>query len=141
MPGMNLEISRNRASPAFFTSNSTGTGPVVALNQDGSVNSTNNGAAAGSVVVLYATGVGRVPSSIATGWLAPGFPALAHSLDTPGITVGGLPADVEFSGLAPGFAGLWQLNVVVPSAVSSGPQPLSISVGGQNGNPVTIYVK
>jgi uncharacterized protein (TIGR03437 family) len=129
------------ASPAFFTSDSSGAGPAAALNQDGSRNSPDNRASPGSVIVLFATGMGRLPSSVATGWVAPGFPALAYNLDAPVVTIGGLGAAVQFCGLAPGFVGLWQINVVVPSGSPSGEQPLSISARGQNGNPVTIYVK
>jgi uncharacterized protein (TIGR03437 family) len=34
--------------------------------------------------------------------------------------------------LAPGYVGLYQVNIQVPSGLSSGPQPIIISVGGQS---------
>jgi len=40
----------------------------------------DNGAPAGSVILLFGTGLGQVPASLATGWLS-GFPALALSTE------------------------------------------------------------
>jgi uncharacterized protein (TIGR03437 family) len=33
--------------------------------------------------------------------------------------VDGIPANIQFQGLAPGFAGLYQVNFVVPAGVSA----------------------
>ena len=45
------------------------------------------------------------------------------------VTIGGQSAGVQYAGLAPGFAGLYQINVVMP-AVPSGTNALVISVNG-----------
>jgi uncharacterized protein (TIGR03437 family) len=46
--------------PGLFTLDSTGTGLLAALNQDGSMNSTANPAGGGTAVVLFATGLGAM---------------------------------------------------------------------------------
>jgi uncharacterized protein (TIGR03437 family) len=58
------------------------------------------------------------------------------------VTIGGVPATVNYAGGAPGsIAGMMQVNVVVPSGVS-GSVPVVVTVGGvssQGG--VTVVVK
>jgi uncharacterized protein (TIGR03437 family) len=47
-----------------------------------------------------------------------------------------------FAGLAPEFAGLYQVNAIVPSGITPASDvPLVISVAGQTSAPVTIAVK
>jgi uncharacterized protein (TIGR03437 family) len=62
---------------------------------------------------------------------------------TPAVTIGGIPAPViEYSGLAPGLVGLYQVNVQVPTGVTSGSAiPVVITVGGSVSNSVTIAVQ
>lgn len=64
------------SAPGIFTVNS-GTGQAAALNQDGSVNSASNPAAAGSTIVLYLTGEGQTLPPGADGKIASAasFPA------------------------------------------------------------------
>ncbi len=45
------------SSPGIFTLDASGKGPAVALNQDGSLNTTSNPAKAGDVISLFATGL------------------------------------------------------------------------------------
>lgn len=47
-----------------------------------------------------------------------------------------------FAGLAPGFAGLYQVNAIVPSgAPSSDAAPVIVTVAGQSSRPVTMAVR
>ncbi len=64
-----MQVSLADASPALFTVN-YGTGNAVAVNQDGSINSVENPAAQGSIVVLYATGDGQTSPTGVTGQAA-----------------------------------------------------------------------
>jgi uncharacterized protein (TIGR03437 family) len=58
------------------------------------------------------------------------------------VLIGGVAAQVDFSGLAPGFAGLYQVNAVVPQSVTPGSAvSLQITIGAQTSGTVTIAVQ
>jgi uncharacterized protein (TIGR03437 family) len=96
-------------------------------------------AAAGDAIVLYASGLGQVDADVDAGAAAPGN-ALAKA--AVGLTIGGRDAVVLFAGLAPGFAGLYQVNTVVPGGVTPGDAvPLVLTAAGQASPPVTMALK
>jgi uncharacterized protein (TIGR03437 family) len=129
------------ASPALFTYNGSGAGPALILNQDYSVNTATKPASVGTMAVLYATGLGPVNPAVKSGQLASLTPPLSYCVNTPTVLIDGQPAEVLYAGLAPTFAGLWQVNVMVPDKARAGAVSLDISVLGYHGNPVTMYVK
>jgi uncharacterized protein (TIGR03437 family) len=94
--------------------------------------------AGGAVLSLYATGLGAVNPPVATGAAAGGNPP---SSSTQGVTatIGGRAATVQFAGAAPGYAGLDQVNVIVPQ-MASGDYPVQIFVGSAASNTATISV-
>jgi uncharacterized protein (TIGR03437 family) len=53
--------------------------------------------------------------------------------------MGGVPVKVLFAGMAPGFAGLWQVNLEIPSG-ASGAVPAIVTVAGTASNTVTVWV-
>jgi uncharacterized protein (TIGR03437 family) len=128
------------AAPGIFTA-SSGRGQAALLNQDFSFNSATNPAALGSVIQIYLTGQGATNPLVLTGQLptAP-FPVPALPVT---VSIGGRPAPTKFVGLAPGFAGLLQVNAVVPDDVVPGDNvALTVAVGDastQTG--VTIAVR
>ena len=108
------------ANPRFY--------PVV-LNKDGSLNTPENPAAAGSVIVLFATGQGVTqPPSQSGAKPANGiYPEPAREST---MTIGGRAAQLLFRGQAPGTAGVMQINAVVPSDVATGANiPIVLRVG------------
>jgi minor extracellular serine protease Vpr len=124
-------------SPAFFE---VGSGAVAALDANYSLVSATNAQSAGQVVMLYANGLGPVTNQPASGEPAPGNP-LAQTKSKPVVTIGGKQADVSFSGLAPGFAGLYQINATIPSGLTAGNQPITVSIGGKTSKTSTIAVQ
>jgi uncharacterized protein (TIGR03437 family) len=127
------------SAPGIFTL-SAGTGLVVALNQDGSLNSPSAPARQASVVTLYATGDGLTqPAS------SDGKPAIVPSplpVLPVTLTVGGYPAQILFAGEAPGYAGLLQINARLPGGFApTGNVPVVLNVGAASSQPgVTIAV-
>ena len=122
-------------------SGGNGTGNAVIVNQDGSINSDQNPAPRGSIVVLYATGEGQTNPAGVTGQPAQSpfpKPVLPVSL-----TIGGIAAGVLWAGEAPGFVGLLQINAQVPSGfVPPGDLPVVLTVGTyQSQAGVTIALK
>jgi uncharacterized protein (TIGR03437 family) len=78
-------------------------------------------AKAGDVLTIYAIGLGQTDLAVATGAPAPYPPA--NLTVTPTVSFGGaLGASAKpfFAGLSPTYAGLYQLNVVVPDNAPKG---------------------
>lgn len=127
------------AVPGIFTVNSKGTGQVVALNQDGTLNSASNPAPRGTIGTIYATGEGVRNPPGTTGALsgANEAPLLPVTL-----TVDGVAAQLAYAASAPGFTGLMQVNFTVPETVQSGAAAsIILTVGGARSAPVTLAVK
>ena len=83
----------------------------------------------GDVVTLYGVGFGPVTPSIPAGQLVQQTNMLSLPLQ---LSIGGVPAQVLYDGLAPDFTGLYQLNVMVPSA-APGNAALTFTLNGVSG--------
>lgn len=124
------------AAPALF--------PVsygwAVINRDWTMNSPASPAPAGSVIMVYCTGLGAVSPPIDSGAVAPQAP-LSSAV---GVTasLNGTDAPVNFAGLAPGFVGLMQVNAAIPAATpKSDALPLILTAHGQSSQSwVTIAV-
>jgi uncharacterized protein (TIGR03437 family) len=93
----------------------------------------------GDEVVAWFTGGGPVN---AAGPLVTGSPApngLSNITGSSAVTVGSIPATVDYIGLTPGSIGLYQVNFVVPS-IAKGTYPVQITIAGQVSNKPVITV-
>ncbi len=128
------------AKPALFTANGSGRGPGALLNQDGSVNTAQNPAGPGSVVVLYLTGAGSMNPPGQDGHIATALSGLSQ---VPTAQIADLPATVLYAGNAPGIVeGAIQMNVQVPSAAPSGAVPVAVRIGEAPSSPgVTLWIR
>src|SRR6185295_7147366 len=107
------------STPGLFTFNSTGRDQGTILNQDFSLNSSENPADRGSVVVLYATGVGQTGPAEHGGTID-GVPPLEPLMPVI-CKIGGIDAEVLSSRANPGgMLGVVQLTVRVPVEIQSG---------------------
>ena len=112
----------------------------IAVHANGSLITAANPAAAGEVIVVYGTGVGKLsPFEPETG----DSPIItARATLTPTVTVGGSNAPVLFAGLTSGFVGLAQFNIQLPNPLPGGGSlPLVISFGSASSQPVNIAVR
>jgi uncharacterized protein (TIGR03437 family) len=105
-------------------------------------------ASAGDVLQIYCTGLGRVVADppgppLVTGQTAPSNGSVLYrSVAVPQVSIGGVTATVLFSGLAPGFAGLYQVDVVMPKGVTAGDDvALTIVMPAGDRDAATIAVR
>ena len=124
-------------APAFFE---IGGGNVAALDAANHVIGTNNPAKQGQTIQLYLNGLGPVDNQPASGEPAPTSP-LATCISVPSVSIGGKPAPSSFCGLAPGFPGLYQINAAVPTGLTPGSQPITVSIGGTTSKTSNIVVQ
>ena len=133
-------VAIQATSPGVFTIDGSGSGAAAALNYNAttgmySVNSTSNTAKLGDTIVLYVTGEGDFAPTITsrTGLIVPStLSPIPQVSPLPLGTIGGATATVTYAGPSIGsILGLLQVNVVVPSASTTGNAvPVSIAIGG-----------
>jgi len=138
VPSNRLRVEVVPAAPEIFHDGSRRN--AIALNENGSPNSTANPAAPGSIIVLFATGTGLTAPTGTTGQPAPSpHPVLTQPAT---LSVNGLPAEVLFAGEAPGFIGLSQINARLPRQLTAGSASLILGVGDRKSQaPVTLSVR
>ena len=143
VPSAPITVRVDSVTPALFTLNSTGRDQIAAINQDGTVNGprTNDTrpAVQGSVVTLYATGLGVTSPSGITGSVSP-TNQLLRITGPASVLVNGQNAVIEFIGAAPGLVtGVNQINVRLPLGIS-GTVPILITINGFTSPAGTVLV-
>jgi len=129
-----LDLTILPAAPSVFRSGKAGpeTGiPTLVRASNNELVTLSNPIHMNDEVVIYATGMGEVTPTMQTGYPGPTKP-LAWVDVEPSITLGGIPATVQYAGLAPGLVGVYQINIKVPfKGVPTGLSvPLVINQGG-----------
>jgi uncharacterized protein (TIGR03437 family) len=117
-------------SPGVFTNPADGVGYAAALHADYSLITNANPAQPGEAISVYLTGLGQVFPTITDG--APGGSStLNYTVQTITAAVDDTvnavaTATVSYAGLAPGYAGLYQINLTVPTGINAGDDYLVI---------------
>jgi uncharacterized protein (TIGR03437 family) len=131
------------AAPGIFTLDASGGGPAALFNEDGTLNTPQNPAGRGKIVVFYATGEGETNPPGVDGKLCAGQcpkPRLPVS-----IRIGGKEAQpIYYAGGVYGIiAGLIQVNVKVPDDAPTGDAvELTLMVGDKPSRTgVTLAIK
>jgi len=125
-----IDLAIVPAAPALYP---------VALNADGSANSSTRPAAAGETLTLYATGEGLTDGPNVSGATAQSpypRPKLMVSL-----TIANVAAVVVDAFSAPGVVGMLQVTARVPAGLTAGQAALQLSVGGAAGPNIAMWVK
>ena len=119
------------SAPGLFTMDGTGAGQLDARNADGTVNSSDQPAAAGSVVTLFMTGAGSMVPPTTDGSIGPAEPPYPTPTQAIYVAINGSPANVVSAYQAPGkIGGIVQVNLQIPADVPSGDAVVRIGVGG-----------
>lgn len=120
--GASFDIMVGEATPALYD-------PAIifaAGAKAGSVVSATNRADPGDVLTSFCTGLGVVLPALASDTTAV---AALHTTQLPvTATAGGQSVNVLFAGLTPGFAGLYQVNFIVPAGLT-GKQSFQVKAG------------
>ncbi len=129
------------AQPAVFTIDGSGGGQghIYVFTPEGYILAdASRPAKAADVLLMYVTGMGPVDVPVRAGEAAPSDP-LARVRGQVRVTVQGLEARILFAGLAPGFAGVYQVNIVVPERIKADAAgAVVVEVGGQAAAAVTM---
>ena len=124
-------------APQFFD---IGGGIVAALDGNNVAVTAANPVKRGQVVQLYMNGLGPVTNGPASGEFASTTALTYTKAQDTAVTIGGQTAQVLFTGLAPSFPGLYQVNAIVPTGISAGTVPISLTIAGATTKPLTLPV-
>ncbi|HLK18138.1 MAG TPA: hypothetical protein VKT81_04245 [Bryobacteraceae bacterium] len=127
--GPAIKITLAAASPALFQLDSK---TAVAIHPDGTVITDKAPAKPGEIIILYATGLGQTLPPVPYGQLFNDAAPLVASAQFR-LTLAGATASngaVQYAGIAPGFAGLYQINLLIPKSTKANPE-IRIGFGKQ----------
>jgi uncharacterized protein (TIGR03437 family) len=125
------------AAPAFFEWNGNF---ALATHADGSLVSSSAPAQPGEIIVLYAVGLGRTSPDVASGHIVSTATGILY-LSELQILLNGDPcpsSSIYYAGLTPGFAGLYQINLLLPDVLP--PDPSFQMVMGTQASPGAIML-
>jgi uncharacterized protein (TIGR03437 family) len=118
--GPRVNITLAAASPALFQLDAQN---AIAILPDGTLITPQAPAKPGDIIILYATGLGQTVPSIPNGQLFNQAALLEQFADFKLVLNGVAISDaVAYAGNAPGFAGLYQINVVLPKSTQANPE-------------------
>ena len=122
-----VRLLAQNSAPGVFNLTGSATGPgAVRHALDNTLVDSSHPAHPDEIVAIYATGLGLTANQPADG-SAGLYSWLTHAWR---VYIGGVQCDPlkdsNYAGLAPGFAGLYQINVTVPSGTGFGDVPLEI---------------
>ena len=102
-------------------------------------------AKAGDALTIYAIGLGPTNPGVVSGQPAPASSPFAPLTTTAAINFGAGPGGMVvvplYAGLTPTFAGLYQINVVVPQGLPKGAVDLTVNFSDSSSNAVQIYLQ
>lgn len=127
----------NIGSAGLFTNPAGGASQAAVVHANGTLVSDADPAVVGETLQFFGAGLGQVNPGVVDGTAGPTNPN-SLTLDQIQAYIDGQTASVAYSGLAPGFVGLYQLNLVVPSGISSG--QVYVDVAGTDSYTSQAYI-
>jgi uncharacterized protein (TIGR03437 family) len=146
-----VQVFLTDANSGIFSQGQDGIGDAIAEHANGSIVSPNNPAQPGETIVLALTGMGAVTPLVQDGAVGPSSPlSYANNFTTANEllvlfndynnNVTGQQATVSYAGLYPGLAGLYQMNVQVPTNVGPGEVYIEVVTDAADVEQVTVCV-
>jgi uncharacterized protein (TIGR03437 family) len=156
-PGNRVSATVDAVAPRLFALRQYAAAPDgmpygVVVNSDGTLALPSNLGVAGAhpahrgdVVTIYALGLGPVAPFVNTGDPAPSSEPLARTTNQVQVVIGSgvagpITATPIYAGLAPTYAGLYQINVLIPPNSPTGNIPVSLTLPGHVSNNVEISI-
>lgn len=135
--GMSVEypVTVDAAAPGIFQFDQN---QALATDASGALITADHPAPAGSVIVVYLTGIGSLSNTPPDGTGAPLDPLACATLSATA-TINGVSAPIQFLGLTPYYVGLAQANLQVPQ-LAAGDYPLVVTVDGVASAPALLSV-
>lgn len=133
-----LDIPLEAVSPAIFIDSSGN--PLILDGAGGVLLDSSRPAAAGSQLLVLATGLGRVRPEWPTGLAAP-FENPPSTVTPVAAYLDGAPLRVLSSTLAGGYIGTYVVRIELPAIVNSGTAELVLNCVGKSSNPVRIFLE
>ena len=117
------------AAPGFFQWSGNF---ALAEHADGSLISSSSPAQPGEIVVLYAAGLGRTSPDVDAGHIVYTATSILYASELQ-ILLNGVPcpaSSIYYAGLTPGYAGLYQINLMLPNVLPPDPS-IQLVMGAQ----------
>ncbi len=134
LAGPVVTIQLNSTAPGLFPWNGN---MAIAIHLNGTLVSAGAPAHAGEIIVIYAAGLGRTTPDTTSGKIASSAAVIVAAKQMQ-ILLNGIAcpaANVLYAGLAPGFAGLYQINLILPTPLPLNPE-IRIAIGAQVSPPL-----
>jgi uncharacterized protein (TIGR03437 family) len=142
MASNDVQLSVAAFDPGILTQNGTGRGLGIFIKSDGSVVSASNPADRGSVITLFAAGLGAVDPPVAAGQTGASEEPFNRTVAVPRVFFDNYSADLIYSGLPAGAPIPYQVTVRVPPQLTPASNvSVSLAIGGLESNRVTIPVR
>jgi uncharacterized protein (TIGR03437 family) len=135
LAGPLVQLQLNSTAPGLFVYN----GFILATHLNGSLISAAAPARPGEIIVVYVAGLGWTSPNTDAGRLVTSAASIVLAAQTQVLLDGTAcpQSSLLYVGLAPGFAGLYQINMIVPPMTPVNPE-LRVQVGAQISPPGTL---
>ncbi len=130
----------NVTAPGVYTNPSGGVYAAAVDTNSGKIVTPSTPAEPGDTVEVFTTGLGTAYPPVADGAAPPTSP-LSYTVNTITADVDGNDATVTFAGLAPTLAGLYQVNVTIPSTTAAGDHYLDLSASNPTNTDLEYYTQ
>jgi uncharacterized protein (TIGR03437 family) len=117
------------AAPGFFEWSGNF---ALATHADGSLITATAPAQASEIIVLYAAGLGRTSPDVPSGHIVSVATSILYATELQ-VLLNGAPcpsSSIYYAGLTPGFAGLYQINLMLPDLLPTNPE-IQMVIGTQ----------